>query len=152
MTEAPGDDMILYVRKSHFAYPDDGSFKEFNELRNEFLENVTHKNELIKGYYPNSHAWGPDRTEYVDAFILTSMEDLDNMFDRQGELFRAHWTDEEARKEYGKKSAKYWTGIHGDYIRRKPGIPYLIGHLDKHLGIFKCCFICFWSGFGFDKV
>ena len=111
-----GDDMILYVRKSHFAYPEDGSQKEFEELRNEFLKNVTHKNELIRGYYPNGHAWGADRTEYVEAFMVNSMADLDKMLDRQGELFQAHWTDEEARKEYGKKSSKYYTGVHGDYI------------------------------------
>ena len=116
MTEAPGDDMILYVRKSHFAFPEDGSQKEFDELRNEFLKNGTHKNELIKGYYPNAHAWGTDRTEYVEGFMVNSMADLDKMFDRQGELFQAHWTDEDARKEYGEKSAKYWTGVHGDYI------------------------------------
>jgi len=116
MTEAPGDDMILYVRKSHFAFPEDGSFKEFNELRNEFLENVTHKNDMIKGYYPNNHAWGTDRTEYVEAFIVNSMDDLDNMFTKQGELIQAHWPDEEARKEMNKKSGKYFTGVHGDYI------------------------------------
>jgi hypothetical protein len=116
MTEAPGEDMILYVRKSHFAFPEDGSIKEFNELRNEYLENVTHKNEMIKGYYPNMHAWGTDRTDYIEAFIVDSMDDLDNLFEKQGELFRAHWADEEARKEYGKKSSKYFTGVHGDYI------------------------------------
>jgi hypothetical protein len=116
MTEAPGEDMILYVRKSHFAFPEDGTFKEFNELRDEFVENVIHKNDLIKGYYPNSHAWGTDRTEYVEAFIVNSMEDLDNLFEKQGELIQAHWPDEEARKEMNKKSGKYFTGVHGDYI------------------------------------
>lgn len=116
MTEEPGDDMILYVRKSHFAFPDDGSGKEFKEMRDEYLENVLHKNELIKAYYPNSHAWGADRTEYVEAFMVNSMADLDQMSVRNNELFKEHWTDEEARKEVGKKTGKYFTGVHGDYI------------------------------------
>ena len=116
MTEAPGDDMILYVRKSHFAFPDDGSFDEFTELRDEFTENVIHKNELVKAYYPNAHAWGSDRTEFVEAFLLNSMDDLDNMFDRTGELVKEHWPDDEARKEMNKKAGKYFTGVHGDYI------------------------------------
>ncbi len=90
MTEELGDDMILYVRKSHFAFPDDGSGKEFKELRDEYLENVLHKNELIKVYYPNAHAWGADRTEYVEAFMLNSMDDLDKMFDRNNELVKEH--------------------------------------------------------------
>jgi hypothetical protein len=115
-TEALGDDMILYVRKSHFAYPDDGSGKEFNDLRMEFTNNVIHKNELIKGYWPNGHAWGADRTEFVEAFLVNSMADLDNMFEKQGELVQAHWADEEKRKEMNKNLGKYFTGVHGDYI------------------------------------
>ena len=116
MTEAPGDDMILYVRKSHFAFPEYGSGKEFKELRDEYLEKVIHKNEMIKGYYPNNHAWGADRTEYVEAFMVNSMADLDNLSERNWELVKEAWPDEEARKEMGKKSSKYYTGVHGDYI------------------------------------
>ncbi len=116
MTEAPGDDMIMYVRKSHFAFPEDGTGKEFKELRDEYLEKVVHKNEMIKAYYPNAHAWGTDRTEYVEAFFFNSMDDLDNMFERNGELVKEAWPDEEARKEMGEKASKYYTGVHGDYI------------------------------------
>ena len=116
MTEAPGDDMILYVRKSHFANPENGTFKEFKELRNSYLENVIHKNELIKGYYPNEHAWGSDKTEYIEAFMVNSMADLDNLTKRNNELAKAAWPDEAARKERGKNSSKYFTGVHGDYV------------------------------------
>ncbi len=116
MGEAPKEDMILYVRKSHFAFPEDGTFEEFKELRDEHLENVFHKNELIKAYYPNSHAWGADRTEYVEGFMVDSMADLDEMFNRNGELAKEAWPDEAARKERGEKAGKYFTGVHGDYI------------------------------------
>jgi len=116
MTEAPGDDMIMYVRKSHFAYPDDGTMEEFKALRSEFTENVIHKNEYIKAYYPNAHFWGSDRTEFVEAFMVNSMDDLDDMLTRTGELVKEHWPDEEARKGMNEKSGKYFTGVHGDYI------------------------------------
>lgn len=116
MSEAATEDMICYVRRSHFAFPDDGSGKEFNELRNEAVENVIHKNEYIKAYYPSAHAWGTDRTEYVEAFFVDSLADLEKMQERNGELFREHWVDEEARKTYGEKNSKYYTGRHGDYI------------------------------------
>jgi len=116
MTEDAGEDMVLYVRKRHFANPEDGSNEEFNELRDEFLENVIHKNELIKGYYPNSHAWGSDKTEYVEAFLFNSMADLDSFGERSGELVEEHWPDEAEREEMRKKGGKYFTGVHGDYI------------------------------------
>ena len=116
MKEEPGDDMILYVRKRHFANPENGTNKEFNEIRDEFIENVIHKNELIKGYYPNGHAWGSDKTEYVEGFLFNSMADLDSFGERNGELVKEHWTDEAARKEMNEKGAKYFTGVHGDYV------------------------------------
>ena len=116
MTEAPTKDMILYLRKSHFAFPKDGTMKEFSELNKEYVENVFHKNDLIKGYYPNSHAWGIDGTEFVEAFFIDSMDDLDDMLKKNGELFEAYWADEEKRKEFGEKAGKYFTGVHGDYL------------------------------------
>ena len=116
MKETPTKDLILYLRKGHFAFPKDGTNKEFEELNKEYVENVFHKNELIKGYYPNAHAWGADKTEFVEAFIVDSMDDLDDMLKKNGELFNAHWSDETKRKEFNKKAGKYLTGVHGDYI------------------------------------
>jgi hypothetical protein len=114
--EAPTKDMILYMRTNHFAFPEDGSNDEFKELRDEYLENVIHKNEYIKAYYPYAHAYGADRTEYGEAFFFDSMDDMDKMFDRNGELFKEHWTTEEARDAFGDKSSKYYTGVHGDRV------------------------------------
>jgi len=113
---APTKDVILYLQKSHFAFPKDGSQKEFNALNKDYIENVINKNDLILGYYPSAHAWGTDRTEYLEAYFVDSMENLDKMLAKNGELFEAHWADEEARKEFNKKGDKYFTGKHGDYI------------------------------------
>lgn len=114
--EAPTKDVICYVRTSHFAFPSDGSGKEFTELRDSYIKNVIDKNEYIKAYYPNAHAWGSDRTQYVEAFYVDSLCDLDKMFDRNNELVKEAWPDEAARKEMGEKSSKYFTGVHGDAI------------------------------------
>ena len=48
--------MLYYVRKSHWANPKDGSGKEFNDLRDKYLNAVTYKNDYIKAYYPSVHA------------------------------------------------------------------------------------------------
>lgn len=116
MMEDPGKDLTVYVQRRHFAFPEDGTQKEFKELRDEYVEKVIHKNEFVKAYYPSVHAWGADRTEYIEAFYVDSLADLDKMLDQLGVLSKEAWPDEAARKERGKKVGKYFTGVHGDKI------------------------------------
>ncbi|WP_341216062.1 hypothetical protein [uncultured Wocania sp.] len=116
LSEEPKKDMIVYLRTSHFAFPEDGSYKEFMDTFAEYTKNVTHKNEYVKAYYPMSHAYGSDKTQFVEAYFLDSLADLDKKFDKDGELFDAHWSDEEAKKEMDKMGKKYFTGVHGDAV------------------------------------
>lgn len=110
--------MLYYVRKSHFAWPKDGTQKEFMELRNKYLTEVINKNDFIKGYYPNTHAWGANSTEFTEVFVLESMCDIEKSFDKNRELFKAAWPDDAKAKEFEDKYDKYFTGVHGDYIYR----------------------------------
>lgn len=110
------DNSIVYVRTNHFAYPEDGVPGELGKARTEYLENVINKNELIKGYFPHRHYYGRNSTEFIEAIFLDSMDDLDKMNKRNGELFMAHWTDDESRKAYGAIQRKYFTGVHGDEV------------------------------------
>lgn len=116
MKEKPTKDMTLYVRKSHLAFPKDGTLDEVKKLRKERIEAVVQKNEFIKAYYPSMHAWGQDKTEFIEAYIVDSMADLDKMLDRNIELAKEAWPDENKRKARGEKMRKYFTGVHGDYI------------------------------------
>ncbi|WP_168710266.1 hypothetical protein [Flavobacterium sangjuense] len=109
-------DMIYYVRVGHFAYPKDGTEKEFSELEKQYFDAVTNKNDLIKAYYPNRHAWGADNTEFTEVYVVESLADLDSALNKNRELFQAAWKDEAKRKDYNDKSAKYFTGKHSDYI------------------------------------
>lgn len=115
MAEDPTEDMICYVRKSHFSIPENGWWKEFDKLRTE-NKHIIENNEYLKAYYPNVHAWGTDRTDFVEAFYLNSLADLDKMFDRFDELIKETYPDEKVRKERGKKQGRYFTGVHSDYI------------------------------------
>ncbi|WP_157503097.1 hypothetical protein [Mangrovimonas xylaniphaga] len=110
------EDKILYVRTGHFAYPKDGNGDEFKKAFDDYTLNVFHKNEYIKGYYPQSHAYGADRTVFVEAFYLDSMADLEKMYDRNEELFNAYWKDEAARKKMADLEGKYFTPVHSDAI------------------------------------
>tara|TARA_R110000868_G_C10875255_1_gene762550 strand:- start:362 stop:1192 length:831 start_codon:yes stop_codon:yes gene_type:complete len=116
LSEDPTEDMIVYIRTSHFAFPKDGTTKEFTDTFSEYTEHVTHKNEYVKAYYPMSHAYGSDKTQFIEAYFLNSLADLDKKFDKDGELFDAHWSDEKAKKEMGDKGGKYFTGVHGDAV------------------------------------
>ena len=116
LPEMPTEDLTLYLRISHFAFPEDGSAKEWRELSSEYVENVIHKNEHVLGYYPSTHFYGADRTEFIEAFYVKDLAALDKMLDRLPELVQEHWSDEGQREEWFKKSGKYFTGKHGDYI------------------------------------
>jgi len=116
MEAVPTEDWILYVRTGHYAYPENAPDGELGKLRTEYIENVINKNEFIKGYYPHRHFWGHNSTEFIEAYFVDSMEDLLKMNGRNGELFRAHWADEDARKDFNQKISKYFTGVHGDEI------------------------------------
>ncbi|KAA3625373.1 MAG: hypothetical protein DWP94_01045 [Flavobacterium sp.] len=115
-TQAPEDDMVAYIRISKMAFPEDGTNEEFMKLHKEFLEVSVHNNDKIKAYYPNVHGWGADRTEFIEAFYLESMDDLDDMNDGLSDAINAKWPDEAVRDEFFKDYNKYFTGDHGDYI------------------------------------
>jgi hypothetical protein len=115
MTKA-AKDMVVYVRVSKMAYPDDGNEEEFTSMLAEFAETTINPKDIIKGYYPSVHAWGSDRRDLIEAFYLESTDDLDNLTDGNGDLVKAKWPDEAARKAFFEKYNKYFTGEHGDYI------------------------------------
>lgn len=107
---------IVYIRTSYFANPEDGKPGELRDARAELLENVINKNEYIKGYYPHRHYYGSNSNQFVEAFFLDSVDDLDDMNRRSGELFMEHWTTDESRKAMGDIQRKYFRAVHGDAI------------------------------------
>ncbi len=111
-----GDDIFYYVRKSHFAFPDEGSRKEFEALRNAYLKDVVHKNKYLKGYFPYVHAWGSDKRDFVEVFEIESLTDLEKAFEETGRLNKARFADEDKMKAESKKIGKYFTGFHADYV------------------------------------
>ena len=110
------EQIYYYVRKSHLAFPEDGDQKEFMEMRKKYLENVTHKNKYVKGYYPYVHAWGADRRDYIEVFAISSLGDLDKLFEEQNKLFKAAWPEEKDQKAFDASAKKYFTGFHADYV------------------------------------
>ena len=108
--------LIYYVRTRYLAQTEEGTDEEFMKLHLEYNENVTHNNEYYKGYYPQSHHYGADRTEFVEVFLTETLADLEKGLAKQNELFRKHWGTEEEQNAFNDKFDKYFTGVHGDRI------------------------------------
>ncbi|AJR02594.1 hypothetical protein [Siansivirga zeaxanthinifaciens] len=112
-------DLICYVRKTHFAYPDNPKAGEFKDIMTERFNVLVKNNPLIIGYYSHRHAWGSDGTEMMESFFVDSLADLDKMFDSYPELMKKAWPDEAVRKEKGEIFNKYFTGVHGDFVYKQ---------------------------------
>lgn len=118
MKEKATEPMVFYVRKSHMAFPEDGKTEDIIAMRDEFVANVIAKNDIIKAYYPHRHYWGSDSRDFIEAFVVESLADVETALDKNAELTKAHWPDEDKRKEFFTKMDKYYTGWHADYLYR----------------------------------
>jgi len=112
----PEKELLLYVRKSHFSKDGNGLDAEFESLQKLYLDKIFKKNNYIKGYYANIHAWGSDKTEFIEAFYVRSYSDLEQMFLENEALIAQAWTNESDRLKMNARYSDYFTGIHGDYI------------------------------------
>ncbi len=116
MVEKSTEPLVMYVQVSKLASSEGGTQKEFNELSKKYNEEVIQKNDFVKAYYPNYHSWGADRRDFLEAYVFTSLTDIEKSFKKNEELTKAAWPDEAKRKEFFKKMNKYYTGLHSDYI------------------------------------
>ncbi|MDW5289228.1 hypothetical protein [Formosa sp. PL04] len=112
----PEKELLLYVRRSHFSKNGNGPDAEFESLQKLYLDKIFKKNEYIKGYYANVHAWGSDKTEFIEAFYVRSYADLDQMFIKNDELLAKAWENQSDKLRMDKRYASYFTGKHGDFI------------------------------------
>lgn len=111
MLENPSKEpMVVYVRKSQLIT------RKLNDDLKEYNDKITFKNPFIKAYYPQRHFWGSDSRDFVEAFFFDSLADLEKSHNKEEELIKAAWPNEEDRKLFFNTLKKSFTGIHGDYI------------------------------------
>jgi hypothetical protein len=99
--------LIFYVKSNETG----NGGKGFNE----YFENVTMKNQYIKGYYTHRHLWGANSQEADEVFVVENLCDIEKMFDENQKLVMEHWSDAEKRKAFFADYNKTFSG-HGDYI------------------------------------
>lgn len=116
--KASDKQLVYYVRRGHFNLSFEGSDEEFDKLFKEYFDAVTMKNEHIIAYYTLAHAWGSDKTDFIEVYVVENLDGIEKSFQKNDELFNAHWKDEKKRKEYNTKLNKYFTPLHADYLYR----------------------------------
>jgi len=110
--------LVYYIRISDRSFPEDGKAEEIQAMRKEYFDNVTAKNQYVKAYYPERHAWGSDGRDMVEMFVVESLGDLALSMEENQKLVKAHWPDEKKADEFFDNMDKYMTGFHADYIYR----------------------------------
>lgn len=101
--------LIYYVKTNKMGTEGSG-YKEY-------FENVTMKNQFIKGFHSMRHRWGSNSQDALEVFILDSFGDIEKSFDENTKLEDAHWTDKAKGDEFFKKYTKLFAG-HSDAIYR----------------------------------
>jgi hypothetical protein len=118
MAERPTESMVYYVRVTQYVQPEDGTVAEITSLMKEFNTAVIQANPFVKAYYPHRHGWGADSRDIVEAFVFSSLGDIEKSFEKNTELINAKWPDEKKRDAFFDKMDKYFTPYHADYIYR----------------------------------
>lgn len=122
LAEKSNEPLVYYVRTTHAVWPEDGNMEEIRSLRQEFAENVYHKQDKLLAYYPMRHLYGADSRERLEVFVYKSLADLDET--DNWELIEAHWPTKEDRQAFMQAFSKYQSPWHGDLIYRN--VPELV--------------------------
>lgn len=89
----------------------------------EYLTKVTMKNELVIHQTMMTHFFTEDSREFVTITEYANFGDIEKAFDRDGQLEKQAWPDEQKRKDFMKKMNSYFT-YHKDAIYH--GMPSLM--------------------------
>lgn len=90
--------------------------EDWLKIEKEYFDKVVAKNPLIQGYNVLSHYFTADNTEIVIVHKYDSWEAIDKSWQKNDELIKAAWPDENARKAFYEKRAAFYTGNHSDEI------------------------------------
>ncbi len=89
---------LVYLVKTNILsdYEDEDSYKNYKK----YVENVIHKNDLIKAYSPYRHFWGADSREFIELIIYSSLSEMENAMYKNKEIMKKLVPDDIKRKEF----------------------------------------------------
>ncbi|MBU2949973.1 hypothetical protein KO493_04595 [Tamlana agarivorans] len=109
-------DMVCYVRTQYLTFPEDGKEDEVVGLLQENYDKLVKGNALIKGFFTYRHAWGANGSEIKNAYFLSSISDLEKLFESVPDLERKAWPGDHELKKHTEVVKKYFKNIHEDNV------------------------------------
>ncbi|KAB1067965.1 hypothetical protein F6U93_08470 [Tamlana haliotis] len=109
-------DMVCYVRTQYLTFPEDGKTEEVIGVLQDDFDKMVKDNNLIKGFFTYRHAWGANGSELKNAYFLSSISDLDKMFQNLRELEKNVWQSDAALEKHQEMVRKYFVGTHTDNV------------------------------------
>lgn len=108
--------VYLTVTTAHWNPDPNVNFDDWKATEKEYFDKVTMKNDLIlsSGFY--THYFTPDNSEVVMVNVYKNWEDIEKANEKNNELAKAAWPDENARKKFFDKQSNYYSPMHSDEI------------------------------------
>ena len=108
---------IVVVTKAHADYDyTEGSMKDWLSLEKEYFEKVTSKNDHLMGSSVMMHLFSEDASEVLFVSIYKDWVSIEKAAERDGELAKEAWPDDDARSDFFSRQSKYYTSQHSDEI------------------------------------
>ena len=109
--------MIISVTRAHWNMEyEDFSMDEWKKVETEFHEKVVMKNEFIVHTDVLMHYYTPDMSEILFVQVYANWENVEKAVEKNRELAKEAWPDEELRKAFFKKQREYYSNMHSDEI------------------------------------
>jgi len=95
--------------------PEDGSRAELNELMKEWAEKITRKNDKVISERVVRHNMSSDSRDIIFITEYATWNDIDAASDKQSELLKAAYPNDEERRAFNRKIGRYFNK-HSDEI------------------------------------
>ena len=113
---------IVIITKAHANYDyTEGTMKDWFDLEKEYFDKVTSKNEHMMGSSVMMHLFSEDASEVLLISVYKDWGSIEKAVERDGELAKEAWSDDDTRSEFFSKQSKYYTAQHSDEIYQALG-------------------------------
>ena len=128
------DQLFVKVKTMHWNMDlPDFSMDDWKALEMEYYEKVTMKNEYILSSTVLQHHFTGDSSEILFITIFSSWNNIDLATKRTEQLMETAWPNEDNRKAFLKKQAKFYATEHSDEIYRSIAVPKALEETDLPL-------------------
>lgn len=108
--------MYVTVTTLHWNPDPEADFSDWMDTEKEYFDKVISKNDLIKATGVYMHYFTADNSEIVFATLYENWDDIEKAEEKNQELMKEAWPDEDARTEFLQKQNSFYSTKHSDEI------------------------------------